>query len=117
MGGLRRVKSAISVARKVLEHTEITFLVGELATQFAQDMGFEIESLSTNQSEAEFAEWRANNCQPNYWVKVTPDARTSCGPYKPSQVGSSYLPREVSADNHDTIGLIAIDRNGWIAAG
>src|SRR5258705_320359 len=40
VGCLRRVKNAIGVARKVLEHTGHTLLVGELATDFAIKMGF-----------------------------------------------------------------------------
>lgn len=68
VGALRRVKSAISVARLVLEHTRHSILAGELATQFALSMGFPIESLTTNQSREMWSEWRAKNCQPNYWM-------------------------------------------------
>ena len=108
VGGIRRVKSAISVARRVLEHTKVTFLVGEQATQFAKDMGFQIESLSSNDSKAAYDAWRSNSCQPNYWVKVEPDANRYCGPYRPAVTGSSYKRREVSSENHDTIGIRAL---------
>lgn len=47
---LRRVKNAIGVARRVLENTEHTMLAGELASQFAVEMGFKEETLSTDQS-------------------------------------------------------------------
>lgn len=40
VGALRRVQHAISVARKVMEHTYHTLLVGEQATQFAREYGF-----------------------------------------------------------------------------
>ena len=50
VGCLRRVKSAISVARSVMEHTTHTLLVGELATEFAMNMGFKVEDLQTNKS-------------------------------------------------------------------
>ena len=50
VGCLRRVKSAISVARSVMEHTTHTLLVGELATEFAMNMGFTVETLQTNKS-------------------------------------------------------------------
>ncbi|XP_041379258.1 N(4)-(beta-N-acetylglucosaminyl)-L-asparaginase-like [Gigantopelta aegis] len=50
VGCLRRVKSAISVARSVMEHTTHTLLVGELATKFAMNMGFTVENLQTNKS-------------------------------------------------------------------
>jgi len=50
VGCLRRVKNAIGVARKVLENTKHTLLVGELATKFAKEMGFQEESLSSDHS-------------------------------------------------------------------
>lgn len=121
---LRRVKKAISVARKVLENTEISLLAGELATQFAKQMGFPIESLSTDGSEREYSKWRNNSCQPNYWKHVSPDPSSNCGPYKPitskdHSSSHSGLSRRnsISIENHDTIGLIAIDSNGDIAVG
>jgi len=50
VGSLRRIKSAISVARFVMDHTRHTLLVGDLATSFAKQMGFKEESLTTNDS-------------------------------------------------------------------
>lgn len=40
VGALRRIQHAISVARKVMEKTYHTFLVGDQATQFALSQGF-----------------------------------------------------------------------------
>lgn len=71
VGALRRIKSAISVARKVLENTKLSFLVGDQATEFAKRMGFKEESLSTDKSEKIHRDWLENNCQPNYWVVST----------------------------------------------
>lgn len=67
VGGLRRIKSAISVARKVLEHTEHTLLAGSLATEFAVKMGFEEEDLTTSVSKDMWNKWKSNSCQPNFW--------------------------------------------------
>ena len=50
VGCLRNIKSAISVARSVMVHTSHTLLVGSLATEFAVEMGFTMEDLSTNKS-------------------------------------------------------------------
>ncbi|KAI6069856.1 hypothetical protein LUU34_01078500 [Aix galericulata] len=47
---LRRVKNAIGVARKVIEHTKHTLLVGESASLFAVRMGFPYEDLTTPKS-------------------------------------------------------------------
>lgn len=69
VGGLRRIKHAIAVARHVLEHTKHSFLVGELATQFAKEMGFKEESLSTKDSKQLWMKWHnEDNCQPNFWM-------------------------------------------------
>lgn len=67
VGGLRNVKNAISVARKVLEHTKHSLLGGYLATDFAVNMGFKKESLETDESQAMWNQWKANKCQPNFW--------------------------------------------------
>lgn len=67
VGCLRRIKSAVSVARHVLENTRHSILVGELATAFAVQMGFKEESLQTNYSKKVWGNWRDENCQPNFW--------------------------------------------------
>lgn len=119
VGALRRVKSAISVARMVLEHTQHTLLVGSQATDFALMMGFPEQNLTTPESEAIHTNWKAANCQPNFWTDVIPNPKISCGPYLPtsreSKVKKSRPP--IDATNHDTIGMIAIDVNGKIAGG
>ena len=42
VGCLRFIKPAMRVARKVLDHTKHTLLVGEKATQFAETFGKKI---------------------------------------------------------------------------
>ena len=114
---LRNVKEAISVARKVLENTESTMLAGELATKFARSMGFPIQSLTTNVSRAHQLEWKRDSCQPNYWKNVSPDPKHNCGPYRPNKLHSPGARIEKGPDNHDTIGMIVIDKGGRIAVG
>lgn len=121
VGCLKRVKRAISVARSVMEHTSETFLVGDDATQFAVQMGFTNEDLHTNHSWQMWRDWEKNNCQPNFWKDVVPDPHQSCGPYKPvtgerkSSRPTSHS--DIGQQNHDTIGMIVVDRVGNIAAG
>lgn len=124
VGALRRVKSAISVARKVMEHTTHTLLVGQQATDFAHMMGFEDESLTTNVSTTIYEDWLQSSCQPNFWKNVVPDPTTACGPYAPNNVpidARKWLVakegKNFNIDNHDTIGMIAIDNKGHIAGG
>lgn len=72
VANIRRIKSAIAVARHVLEHTYHSILVGELATDFAVQMGFQEESLTTNSSKQLWMNWRnKNSCQPNFWLVST----------------------------------------------
>lgn len=117
VGDLRRVKQAISVARKVMEHSTHTLLVGEQATKFALSMGFQEVSLTTNHSKQMWIDWREAHCQPNYWKNVLPDPKTSCGPYRPALATESCDVSHASASNHDTIGMVAVDARGRLSAG
>lgn len=118
---LRGIREAISVARKVLDHTAHTMLAGNQATQFAVQMGFEEGSLTTKKSKEIWKKWRQDKCQPNFWRNVSPDPLGSCGPYKVkrsiSKEESVRNSNAIDSHNHDTIGMIAIDANGLIAAG
>ncbi|KAI1772325.1 asparaginase-domain-containing protein [Hypoxylon cercidicola] len=121
VAALRRVKDAVSVARAVLEHTTHTLLAGDFATDFALSNGFAAENLTTEDSAASCARWKAANCQPNYRVNVLPDASGSCGPYAPQTLDSTQaLPRGSSSskpEGHDTISMIALHASGRMAAG
>ncbi|XP_026748172.1 N(4)-(Beta-N-acetylglucosaminyl)-L-asparaginase-like [Galleria mellonella] len=120
VGALRRVKSAMSVARNILEYTKHSFLVGDQATEFALKMGFKEESLITSYSTSLWAKWRdEDNCQPNFWTNVKPNPNEYCGPYNKLDTLVTGQKRNVLVDefNHDTIGLVAVDRNGDVAAG
>jgi len=121
VGSMKRIKNAIRVARHVLENTKHTLLVGEDATKFAVEMGFIEEDLSSKESREQWDHWKTNQCQPNFWQNVNPDATTNCGPYKPrhfkSKTSDSQRSGLVDVDHHDTIGMIAINKDGNIAAG
>jgi len=88
--GLRGVKHAISVARLVLEKTTHTTIGGIGLQEFAQKMGFQPEQLLTPNSLKKWMEWKANPHHKTYWI---------------------------SPENHDTIGMVATDGKGHIAAG
>jgi len=68
VASLRGIKEAASVARKVLENTHHSVLAGELAAQFAVQMGFVRQSLSTEESEEKHQSWLQEKCQPNFWT-------------------------------------------------
>jgi N4-(beta-N-acetylglucosaminyl)-L-asparaginase len=81
---LEFIKHPISVARAVMEKTPHVMLVGEGAFQFALSQGFKKENLLVEASEKEWQDWLKN---------------------------SNYKPI-VNIENHDTIGMIALDVNG-----
>lgn len=81
---LEHIKHPISVARAIMEKTPHVMLVGEGALQFALAQGFPKENLLTPESEAEWREW----------LKT-----------------SRYEPI-VNIENHDTIGMLALDAAG-----
>ncbi|KAI1760249.1 asparaginase-domain-containing protein [Hypoxylon sp. FL1150] len=119
VAALRRVKDAISVARAVLEHTTHTLLAGDFATDFALSNGFAAQNLTTEDSAASCARWKAAGCQPNYRINVSPNPATSCGPYAPVALDSKEqmaLSRG-KPEGHDTISMIALHAGGTMAAG
>ncbi|KAI1826780.1 asparaginase [Xylaria intraflava] len=117
VAALRRIKNAIGVARAVLEHTTHTMLAGDLATDFAISNGFMPENLTTADSAALCAEWKAGGCQPNYRINVMPDPSSSCGPYSPTPLNSSSDRYTSPLQGHDTISMIALHSAGTMAAG
>lgn len=81
---LEYIVHPISVARAVMEKTPHVMLVGDGALEFALEQGFKKENLLTPDSEREWKEW----------------LKTS--KYKPI----------VNIENHDTIGMLALDEHG-----
>lgn len=119
VANLRFIKEAISVARHVLDYTKHTLLVGDQATDFAESMGFTRQNLSTSRNDEIMNNWKTNNCQPNYRRNVLPEPETSCGPYVKIEAplrNYQVLP-PFDEHNHDTIGMIAIDKQSNIAVG
>jgi len=95
VANLKNIKAAIKVARRVMDDTYHSMLVGEDATVFAEQVGFKREDISSDFSRQLYDQWIANNRTPNYWRKSNA--------YKP--VG------------HDTIGMIVIDDHLNVACG
>ncbi len=81
---LEFIKHPVSVARKVMENTPHVMLVGDGALQFALSQGFPKENLLIEESEREWKEWLKEH------------------QYKPV----------INIENHDTIGMIALDTHG-----
>ena len=67
VGCLKRIKTPISVARRVLDSTKHTFLVGDDVTKFAVKMGFKEESLTTEKSRKAWEAWKADPKRASFW--------------------------------------------------
>lgn len=83
---LQDIEHPISVARKVMEETPHVMLVGKGALDFALAHGFERTNLLTPASEEEWKQW----------LEEAPDE----------------VKAEINVENHDTIGMLAIDQDG-----
>jgi len=84
---LQNITHAVSIARKVMEDTPHVMLAGKGAQQFAISQGFKTENLLTEASKEAWESWK---------------------------VKSEYKPI-INIENHDTIGMLAIDKNGDIS--
>ena len=94
VAAMEKAIHAVSVARAVMERTPHTLLVGAGATRFASDHGFAVPTLSTPEADAAWREW----------LKV---ARYKPVPNRENVPGSAL--------DHDTIGILARDRQGRFA--
>jgi N4-(beta-N-acetylglucosaminyl)-L-asparaginase len=102
VGCLKRVKLAISVARKVMEKTQHSLVVGDDATRFAVRMGFEETSLSNQTSIKAWEEWAAKGEPSDAW--------------DPEPVGGP-LDEMTKPEGHDTVGTMAVDAHGNVCVG
>ena len=85
---VRRIKHPITLARMVMEETPHIMLAGEGAQQFAVEQGLSLEEeILHPRAKEKYEEWKKT---------------------------SEYRP-EINFENHDTIGMIGMDRNGVLA--
>ena len=88
VAALEQIANPVSVARRVLEATPHVMLVGEGALRFAEAQGFARTELLTDAARRDYEAWL-----------------TERGPERPA----------VNVENHDTIGLLALDKVGRLA--
>jgi N4-(beta-N-acetylglucosaminyl)-L-asparaginase len=84
---LQGIKHPINVARLVMDKTPHVMLSGQGALQFALENGFKQENLLTEDSKKDWENWKKE---------------------------SKYRP-VINVENHDTIGMLAIDGQGRVA--
>ncbi|QMU64332.1 MAG: glycosylasparaginase [Flavobacteriaceae bacterium] len=84
---VQNITHVVSVARKVMEETPHVLLAGKGAEQFAVSQSFKRENLLTEASKKAWEKWKETS------------------EYKPV----------INIENHDTIGMLAIDKDGNIS--
>ncbi len=94
VAGVERVKNPIRLARRVME-SEVTFLIAGGAQKFAEEAGIPLVENSTLRAPARIAQWEAS-------VKNPPE------PHQAKYVPPTY---------GGTVGCVAVDREGNVAAG
>ncbi|MGB6082890.1 N(4)-(beta-N-acetylglucosaminyl)-L-asparaginase [Moheibacter sp.] len=86
---MQNIVHAISVARKVMEETPHVLLAGKGAEEFAVSQGFKRMNLLTDSAKKDWEEWK---------------------------IKSEYKPI-INIENHDTIGMLAMDKDGNLSGG
>ncbi|KRE99538.1 N(4)-(beta-N-acetylglucosaminyl)-L-asparaginase [Frateuria sp. Soil773] len=101
VAAIEHIAHPISVARRVMERTPHVLLVGDGALQFALEQGFARENLLTPEAEQAWHEWlKTAHYQPSINSEVRDYGKTG---------------RPGGKDNHDTIGMLALDAHGRLA--
>jgi isoaspartyl peptidase/L-asparaginase-like protein (Ntn-hydrolase superfamily) len=85
---LQEIEHPVSVARKVMEDTPHVMIVGKGAQEFALSKGFKKTNLLTPEAKKEWEAWKASED-----LKKPP----------------------INSENHDTIGMLAMDSTGNIS--
>jgi N4-(beta-N-acetylglucosaminyl)-L-asparaginase len=96
VAAIEDIDHPISVARAVMEKTPHVLLVGGGAQQFAVEQGFAKKPLLTPEAKQAWEEWRKTS---KYQPQINAERRLIPG----------------NSQNHDTLGMLAIDRDGRLA--
>ncbi|HLK58340.1 MAG TPA: N(4)-(beta-N-acetylglucosaminyl)-L-asparaginase [Chthonomonadaceae bacterium] len=102
VAGLIGVGRAISVARRVMQRTPHVMLVGENARRFALQAGFPEQEQLTEASRHRWEQWKAEQHAPDV------------AHFDPTRTEPQAA---LTPDDHDTIGVCALDMYGNLAVG
>jgi isoaspartyl peptidase/L-asparaginase-like protein (Ntn-hydrolase superfamily) len=89
---VENIRHPAALARRVMERTPHVLLVGEGARLFAVQQGFPLHNMGTPESMAEWERGEARRRRPRQQAEAAPP--------------------EASAENHDTVTVLALDRSG-----
>ena len=94
VAGVTSIKNPITAARRIMEKTSHVMLVGEGADKYAKEQGLEI-------------------VEPGYFI--TPERMEAWKKYKESTPGKP-VNEQSDEEKHGTVGAVALDQNGNLAA-
>lgn len=102
---VENIHNPVSLARLVLEDTEHTILAADGAYDFALKNGFRPENLLTEESIRKFREWRASGSEKAEEIHTD------------DFIKKKEKLKKINEDgNHDTIGMVAVDKDGHVSA-
>ena len=101
VAGIERHRHPVSIARAVMDRTDHLMLVGPLADDFADGCGMPQEPVLAPSAQAAF--------------QARGTGAAGAPPMPIDSEGGALFPDEAPWRNHDTIGTLAIDRQGTLA--
>ncbi len=105
---VENIHNPVSLARLVLEDTEHTILAGDGAYEFAIKNGFKAENLLTQESIKRFHEWKL--------TKSNKPEEIHTDEFKIIETEHDKIKKVNEDGYHDTIGMVAMDKDGQISA-
>ena len=115
MAGVRNIANPVSLARMVMERTDHVMLIGQGANEFAREVGVaevEPEQLLSAEAKRKWQDYVKFN-------KVVSDVfnspKTASSEQIPHQTATSSV-SEAELHDHDTVGAVALDLTGNLAA-
>ncbi len=107
---LEHIKNPVSVARMILENTEHTILAGDGAYKYALMNGFKSGTLLTENSIRKYKAWKESD------AAKSQEYHTEDFELRPLTLKEKKRLGINDDGNHDTIGMVAVDKDGNMSA-
>lgn len=112
VAGLRHVRNPITLARAVMEKSPHVMMVGDGAERFAKDRGFELVD-----EKYFFTQPRWDSLQKILKEEKERESKEKAGEKKPGAVGILTPTNLIPENKFGTVGAVALDKDGNLAAG